>query len=214
MLYSRINNQAIVYDAMTEVSRGRSTKVSDKRRNPKLSKPIGKDQIQRQKLNPHYVAGFVDGEGCFSVSIGKHKTLKRGWEVRPEFEIELRADDQEILERILVTIGAGKIYDCAYDRYGWYPHVKYKITNRPDMITFLFPFLDKYPLQAKKAKAYRIFKKIVLMSVRKEHLSDKGFEKITALRQQLREMGKKSKTFGNREGAGKPLAPWCRNLDK
>jgi len=29
------------------------------------------------------------------------------------------------------------------------------------------------------------------------------------LRNQLRLMGKKSKTFGNREGAGKPLAPWC-----
>ena len=194
---------------MAEVSSVRSTKRIDRRRNPKLSKPIGKEQIQRKKLNPDYVSGFVDGEGSFSVSIGKHQTLKRGLEVRPEFEIELRADDQEILERILVTIGAGKIYDCAYDRYGWYPHVKYKITNRPDMIKYLFPFLDKNPLQAKKAKSYKIFKQIVIMSSQKKHLTDQGFEKIVGLRQKLRELGKKSKTFGNREGAGKPLAPWC-----
>jgi hypothetical protein len=43
------------------------------------------------------VVGFIDGEGSFSVSINKHKTLKRGIEVRSEFEIELRADDREIL---------------------------------------------------------------------------------------------------------------------
>lgn len=200
---------------MTEVSRGRSTQMAgDRRRNPKLSEPMGKDRIQREKLNPNYISGFIDGEGSFSVSIGKHQTLKRGLEVRPEFEIELRADDREILERIMVTIGAGRIYDCSYERYGWYPHVKYKITNRSDLIKILFPFLDKYPLQAKKAKVYKIFKEIVIMSSKKEHLTDIGFEKIVNLRQKLREMGKKSKTFGNREGAGKPLAPWCGNLDK
>jgi len=103
---------------MPEVSRVRSTKSEDARFNPKLQLPIGKEQIQRKKLDPQYVAGFIDGEGSFSISIGKHKTLRRGFEVRPEFEIELRKDDQEILERILVTIGIGRIYDCSYERYG------------------------------------------------------------------------------------------------
>ena len=74
-----------------EVSRVRSTKHKppENRDRPKrkLKAPFGKEQIQNKKLNPHYVSGFIDGEGCFSVSIGKHKTLKRGYEVRPEFEI-------------------------------------------------------------------------------------------------------------------------------
>ncbi len=118
---------------MQEVSRVRSTNRKDARFNPKLQLPIGKEQIQRKKLHPQYIAGFIDGEGSFSVSIGKHKTLRRGFEVRPEFEIELRKDDQEILERNLVTIGIGKIYDCSYERYGWYPHAKYKITSIWDL---------------------------------------------------------------------------------
>ena len=103
---------------MQEVSSVRSTDSKDARFNPELALPIGKEQIQRKKLDPQYVAGFIDGEGSFSISIGKHKTLRRGFEVRPEFEIELRKDDQEILERILVTIGIGRIYDCSYERYG------------------------------------------------------------------------------------------------
>ena len=180
---------------MQEVSSVRSTKRKDARFNPKLQLPIGKEQIQRKKLDPQYVAGFIDGEGSFSISIGKHKTLRRGFEVRPEFEIELRKDDQEILERILVTIGIGRIYDCSYERYGWYPHAKYKITSIWDLKEYLFPFLDKNPLLAKKRKSYLLFKQIVFMVCAKKHLSDKGFDKIVKLRDELRALGKKAKTY-------------------
>ena len=189
---------------MQEVSRVRSTRreklwaAKDRRRNSKLQKPYGKEQIQRDPLNPHYVVGFIDGEGSFSISIGKHKTLKRGYEVRPEFEIEIRKDDQEILERILITIGAGRIYDLSYERYGWYPHAKYKITSIWDMKEYLFPFLDQYPPQAKKGKSYKLFREIVLMVCDKQHLTDEGFEKIVQLRAELRMLGKKAKTFGSR----------------
>ncbi len=183
---------------MPEVSRVRSTKRRDQRLNPRLDRPYGKEQIRKLKLNPNYVSGFIDGEGSFSISIGKHRTLKRGLEVRPEFEIELRKDDQEILERLLITIGSGRIYDCSYDRYGWYPHVKYKITSIWEMKKYLFPFLDRHPLQAKKAKSYQIFREIVLMVCDKKHLDDRGFNKIVKLRDCLRAMGKKAKTYGNR----------------
>ena len=201
-------------NAKREVSRVRSTRRErlwadkDRRRNFKLQKPYGKEQIQKEKLNPHYVTGFIDGEGSFSISIGRHKTLKRGYEIRPEFEIEVRKDDQEILERVCVTIGAGRIYDLSYERYGWFPHAKYKITSIWDMKEYLFPFLDKYQPQAKKGKSYKLFRQIVLMVCDKQHLSDKGFEKIVRLRSELRMLGKKARTFGSREGAGKPLAPW------
>ena len=50
---------------MQEVSRVRSTKSEDARFNPKLQLPIGKEQIQRKKLHPQYVAGFIDGD-CFN----------------------------------------------------------------------------------------------------------------------------------------------------
>ncbi len=178
---------------MQEVSRGRSTKKLPFQRNLKLKEPFWKDRIHHQKLNPYYVVGFIDGEGSFSVSIGKHKTLRRGLEIRPEFEIELRADDRKILERIMLTIGCGKIYDCSYERYGWYPHVKYKITSTKDMEKYLFPFLDKYCLQAKKAIVYKIFREIILMVRHKQHLLDKGFKKILNLRDKIRTMGKKHK---------------------
>ncbi|MFZ1074959.1 MAG: LAGLIDADG family homing endonuclease [Minisyncoccia bacterium] len=165
------------------------------KRNTRLLEPVGKDRIRRKPLDGAYVAGFIDGEGSFSVSIGKHATLSRGLEVRPEFEIEVRADDREILERILVTVGCGRIYDCSYERYGWYPHVKYKVTSTREMEEILFPFLDNNPLQAKKAESYLLFKEIVLSYRRKEHLTDAGFNNILETRNRLRALGKKAKTF-------------------
>ena len=174
---------------MREVSRAHSTQR-------KLKKPLGKERIHQKKLHPQYIAGFIDAEGSFSVSLGRNRTTRRGIEVRPEFEIELRADDQEILERLLITIGCGRIYDCSYDRYGWYPHVKYKMTSIKDMKEYLFPFLDKTPLQAKKVKTYKLFREIVIMMLKKEHLTDKGFKRIEKLRDKIRQMGKKAKTFG------------------
>jgi len=135
--------------------------------------------------------GFIDGEGSFVVSFGRHKTLRRGIEIRVEFTIELRADDAEILHRILKTIGCGRIYDASYDRYGWYPHVKYKITSTKDIEKYLIPFLDQTPLQAKKREVYKVFREIVLMVRRKEHLTDRGFKRIFKLRNEYRKYGKK-----------------------
>ena len=178
-------------DTQQEVSRVRSTARKPFERNLKLLAPVGKEQIQCRALNPNYVVGFIDGEGSFSVSINRHRTLKSGIEIKPEFEIELRADDREILERIMMTLQCGKIYDCSYERYGWFPHAKYKITSTRELREKLFPFLDRYPLQAKKAKSYTLFREIVLKFLNKEHLTKNGFVEMQRLRNELRKYGKK-----------------------
>lgn len=180
---------------MQEVSKVRSSK-SSQNGIKSLRRPLTKEQIQAKKLHPQYVAGFIDGEGSFVVSFGKHKTLKRGIEIRVEFTIELRADDIEILKRILKTIGCGRIYDASYEKYGWYPHVKYKITSTKEIEKYLIPFLDQTPLQAKKRKVYKVFRKIVLMVRKKHHLTDSGFAQIQKLRNEYRKYGKKA--LGNR----------------
>lgn len=137
-------------------------------------------------LDPQYVVGFVDGEGCFCVSISKHATLKRGYEVRLLFEIEVREDDQDILEMIRKTIGCGTIYRLEYERYKkWRPHVKLKVSNLRDIAGSIIPFFDRYPLQAKKRKSYEIFRTVALMMLQKQHLTDDGFRTIQRLKEKM-----------------------------
>jgi len=147
--------------------------------------------VKLSKLNPHYISGFVDGEGCFAICIGTHRTLKTKTEVKLEFEIELVEDDREILERIKETLDCGNIYTLSYERYGWRPHVKYKIQKISDFTEKLIPYLRKYPLQAKKKKSFEIFAKAVELVSKKKHLDKKNLHRFVKLQQSMRRDSKK-----------------------
>jgi hypothetical protein len=49
-------------------------------------------------LNPWYIAGLIEGEGCFCVTISKHKTKKLGFDPRLMFEVEMIIEDKPLLE--------------------------------------------------------------------------------------------------------------------
>lgn len=144
-----------------------------------------------KKLHPQYVVGFIDGEGSFYISLARHKTLKRRFDVRADFEMELRIDDKEIIERIQQKLGCGRIYDLEYKRYDWLPHVKLKIGKIREICDKLIPFFDKYPLQGKKAKVYKHFREAAFLIRDKKHLTDTGYNKILLLRERIRAFSKK-----------------------
>ena len=132
-------------------------------------------------LNPHYVVGFVDGEGCFSITLNRNSG--RLPEVRLIFEIELREDDLPILEKIQEVLDCGKIYRLEYARYErWSPHVKLKVSNFEDISKKMIPFFTKYPLQAKKALQFEKFCLVAEMIGRKEHLTEKGVKRIRKIK--------------------------------
>jgi len=57
-------------------------------------------------LDPNYIVSFVDGEGCFSVTVNKNDDrLSEVWLI---FESELREDDVKILEEIKKIFGLRK----------------------------------------------------------------------------------------------------------
>jgi hypothetical protein len=62
-------------------------------------------------LAPEYVAGFVDGEGCFCVSIHPHPTIRYGrrWLLAPSFQVYQLRSNVVILEGIQAFFGCGGI---------------------------------------------------------------------------------------------------------
>ena len=132
-------------------------------------------------LNPNYVVGFVDGEGCFCITINKNDD--RLSEVRLIFEIELREDDEPILRSIQELLDCGKIYRLDYSRYQqWRPHVKYKVSNFTDINEKIIPFFTQYPLQAKKRVDFEAFCEAAKLIKVKAYLTPEGVERIQALR--------------------------------
>ncbi len=167
---------------LQEVCKSHSTKSSR----------FGKDSLDYKKLPGEYVAGFVDGEGCFTIVISKHPTKKLGLDARLHFQIELRSDDLEILQQIQKTIDCGRIYHLNYERYGWHPHVELKVSSIREIITKLIPFFKKHPLRAKKRLSYQYFLQAVEIFERKQHLTLEGIERLRDIRRNMNQFSKKS----------------------
>lgn len=93
-------------------------------------------------LNPYWITGFVDGEGCFLMNICYKKNIHK-WEVRPAFQIRLHKRDLNILSSIKSFFNVGNIY--IYQR-----EVIYKVQKKEDLVNVIIPHFNKYLLMTEK----------------------------------------------------------------
>lgn len=129
-------------------------------------------------LNPDYITGFVDGEGCFSISIFKDSRRLTGWQVKPIFSISLHNKDLNLLESIQRTFNVGKIYKHGVDS------MQYRVSSLNNLDVIIKHF-DKYPLITKKQADYILFKEAVNLIINKEHLSLTGLLKLVGIKATL-----------------------------
>jgi hypothetical protein len=66
-------------------------------------------KLNNNNINPNYVSGFIDAEGCFHISILSNSNLKLGVSVRGIFQISLHKKDKVILERIRNFFDVGRV---------------------------------------------------------------------------------------------------------
>ncbi len=133
---------------------------------------------QQERLNPYWLVGFTDGEGCFSISIFRNKSLKFGYQVFPEFVLTQGARSLETLEKVKVFFGCGRIYENRrYDNHRE-PLYRYCVRNKNDLLDNICPFFDKYSLQTAKKNDYELFKQGLAMIRDGEHLTESGFTKL------------------------------------
>jgi hypothetical protein len=63
-------------------------------------------------LDPWWVVGFVDGEGCFSVAIHRNTRYARrtgGWQLAPVFQVYQHEKERELLHRVQSHFGCGSV---------------------------------------------------------------------------------------------------------
>ena len=138
-------------------------------------------------LSPWYIVGFTEGEGCFAILLGKHKTKKSKIDANLCFEIELRADDRPILELFQKRLNCGRINELRYERYGWKSHVKFVVRKQKDIFYKVIPFFKQYPLKGKKGKDFDLFCKAAEIFKRKQHLTKEGIAKLFKIREFMNE---------------------------
>ena len=137
-------------------------------------------------LNFHHVAGFIDGEGCFSISFRLREKMSLGIEVQPSFSIgQLKtAENYRLLSEI------HKIFDGGGIRYSRRDNCyKYETRKIGHITRNIIPFIKKYPLYSSKMKDFILFEKICSLIEAKSHLTFIGLKQIITLAYQMNPSG-------------------------
>jgi len=140
--------------------------------------PIPRPLIHNQEINDYWLAGFIDGEGCFYISIAESKT-KIGNSVSLRFQITQHIRDKALLESFVNFFGCGRIEIKTNDSYTWVDYVTSKFS---DITEKIIPFLNKYLILGIKSKNFDDFCKVAELMKSKEHLTSDGLEKIKLIK--------------------------------
>ena len=133
-----------------------------------------------------YISGYVDGEGCFCISIRPRKGNKTRWEVVASFSVAQNEDRAEVIRLIKDYFECGFIRRNISDKT-----LKYETRNLNTLLTKIIPHFEKYPLQSGKQKDFEIFKKVCQKMNKSEHLTKKGIIEIAELVSKMNLSGKR-----------------------
>jgi|GEM_PF-494099 len=137
---------------------------------------------KKQSILPgNYIAGFVDGEGCFDLQFRRdvrherpNKPVYYGWKV--QFAVVARDDDEELLKNLQNTLKCGAIYFARGDQ------VRYSVQDIENLYNIIIPFFKKYTLHGKKKKDFELWTeavKIIYRNKRKTMNIKKGIRGFT-----------------------------------
>lgn len=120
-------------------------------------------------LDPNWVVGFVDAEGCFSVIITQRSNGK--WRVIVSFEINLHPKDIQILYAIRDFFKVGTV--TSRERLA-----VYRVSDVSSLISVIIPFFNKHPLFTQKWADFKLWSFVVECMEAKLHLTTEGFNTI------------------------------------
>lgn len=137
-----------------------------------------RDNQQERLITIGWIVGFIDGEGCFSVSLHRNPTTRLGWQIMPEFVATQGEKSLKSLQKLENFFECGNIFiNRRYDNHRRNLY-RYCVRKRSDLIDIIIPFFQKHKLQTSKHKDFELFAKVVLLMEDGVHLTNDGIEKI------------------------------------
>jgi hypothetical protein len=123
-----------------------------------------------------YVSGYVDGEGCFTVSIAPRAKLLVGWEVRPSLSVSQNGDRAEVLQLIQSLFGCGSIRPDRSDRT-----LKWETRRLEDLLGRVVPHFEQFPLLSGKRRDFERFASVCRLMAGGAHRTTSGLVEIVEL---------------------------------
>ena len=134
----------------------------------------------RVPLDPWFVTGLTEGEGCFCISFALRAKLRTGLEVRPSYSLSLNEKDHELLRDLQAFFGCGWIRESKGDRT-----FKYEVRAIGDLAGAVVPHFERFPLRGYKARSCAGFSHVCRMVQQGDHLQRDGLRAIVAIAYQI-----------------------------
>lgn len=151
------------------------------------ARTISRKDLSREALG-FFLAGFVEGEGSFNISLRRKADYKVSWQVVMSFNVSQK--DPTLLYLLQEELGCGIIKVRKTDDL-----YSYDATNPQDIIQKVIPYFQKYPvISDSKKKNFAIFCEVAKLMEKGEHRNLIGLRKILELREIINEgKGRKRK---------------------
>jgi hypothetical protein len=128
------------------------------------------------RLDPWYVTGLTEGEGCFCVSFAFRTAMKLGLQALPSFSLSLNERDRYLLWELQAYFECGGIRESRSDRT-----FKYEARSVLDLTDLIIPHFEAYPLRGAKRRSFEGFARVCEMMRQGHHLRPDGMAEIVTL---------------------------------
>jgi hypothetical protein len=136
-----------------------------------------------------YISGYIDGEGCFTVSISPRAKLAVGWEVRPSLSVSQNGDRAEVLQLIQAHFGCGSIRPDRSDKT-----LKWETRRLEDILARVIPHFERYPLLSGKRLDFERFTSVCRSMATGGHRTPAGLIDIVELAARMNPSGRRRYT--------------------
>ena len=141
--------------------------------------PSGADnQQERPGSVAWWIVGFVDGEGCFGVSIVRNRTCRLGWQVQPEFSVTQGEKSLSSLELLKGFFACGTVIRNGRHDNHREAMYRYSVRRGSDLRERVMPFFESHPLRTAKHEEFLRFTNILGRMDLGRHLEHQGLAEI------------------------------------
>lgn len=138
-------------------------------------RPFVNDQVIP---DPYWMAGFVSGEGNFSLSVTKSAASKIGFSAQLRFKITQHTRDEALLQSFIAFFENGSCY-----KHPDKPICDYRCVNFEYIYNKLIPFFKEYKILGIKALDFNDWCLAAEIVKSKAHLTLEGLDRIRSLKE-------------------------------
>lgn len=147
--------------------------------------PSGAVNQQERPGFEQWIVGFVDGEGCFSISVVRNATTALGWQVQHEFVVTQSAHSIDVLEGLKKFFECGFVYENERHDNHRLPLARFFVRRRLDLRERIVPFFEDNPLITAKRNDFELFRTVLDMMYAGEHLRHEGLTAIAGITENM-----------------------------